>query len=519
MPGDVAPLILDGERLYLYRYWQYERQIILFLNNIIKAAKWDADWRLLQDGIQKYFGAEHAKGINWQIVASVGAVVNKFCVISGGPGTGKTTTVTRILALLAEQFQHQGLPIRIMLAAPTGKAAARLQESVAAVKKKLYGSDIPNVIPDTAMTLHRMLGSQPNSPYFYYNDTNPLPADVIVVDEASMVDLPLMAKLMAALPPQCRLILVGDRNQLASVEPGSVFADICNPQLLASFSGRFCEMVKRTTGMHLDQKTEDEGGLQDSLVELKHVYRFEGQGGIAMLGDAVQKGDMAAVEQIFEDDTLPEVSWREIKGCRFLQEMLSEHIAQNKYGYLQATVPEDVFADFDQFMVLCALRHGPFGVEEVNRLIERHLNKTSRKTPGQAFIKPIMVTRNDYNLHLFNGDIGLLWQQLDTVHGVFKGEAETYAKIPHYRLPPFEAAYAMTVHKCQGSEFDSVLLILPDQHAPVLTRELLYTAITRARKKVEVWGSKEVIQKAVESLIERESGIREALSMQINTSL
>jgi exodeoxyribonuclease V alpha subunit len=471
---------------------------------------------------------------DWQKVAAMAAVTRSFCVISGGPGTGKTSTVAKILSLLLS-YSEKPEKMRILLGAPTGKAASRLQEAITST-----GLVKEHALPK-ATTLHRMLGSLPNSPSFRHNAANKLAADVVIIDEASMVDLPLMAKLMQAVPPAARLILLGDRHQLASVQPGSVLGDICHCAVMNSFSDSFCCLSSELTEDSLapvlkNAASEERALLQDSFIELVQSYRFSPESSIAMLAGAVKEGHADAALDILLSGSGKngEVIWSELPSPEKIVSRLLKWPGFEQYARLQHPLDSDSCFDvLSRFRILCALRSGPYGMEKINSILASQIMRQSSKAvlpyspvagssqtyfPGQ----PLMVTRNDYSLQLFNGDVGVVLPdplQQDVLRVFFKNDSGTTHDIPPAMLPGYETVIAMTVHKSQGSEFDTVLLILPDHDFPVLTRELIYTAITRARHKVEIWGKKDIFRSAVSRRIRRSSGLSEALWGSADNSL
>jgi exodeoxyribonuclease V alpha subunit len=524
--GD-TPLVLDsGNRLYLRRYWQYENAIIRFIRERAVPFVDDLDLSRLGKDLEKLFPFHPPGETDWQKVAAVAAVTRSFTVISGGPGTGKTTTVSRILALLNGQYGGSR-QLRLLLGAPTGKAASRLQQAIAASGLLQNGAE-----PPQATTLHRMLGYLPNSPYFRHNAANPLAADVIVIDEVSMVDLPLLAKLMQAVPADARLILLGDRHQLSSVQPGSVLGDICRAEVMPRFSPEFCRLILELTGNSLEVSSftgmqPASPSLQDSFVELLQNYRFSPESDIARLSMAVQKGDGDGARDILLQAADGSIGWSEIRGAAELEKRLLEAPGVSHFVELQQPPdPDSCFALLDGFRILCALRKGPFGMEEVNAVFEENLaggvsdgyaKLQAGLPPGAGplpTVRPFMVTRNDYNLQLFNGDVGIMLpgpeDQLSR-RAFFRAPNGVLREVSPALLPGHETVFAMTVHKSQGSEFSRVLLILPDQDTPLLTRELLYTAITRARDRVDIWGSKAIFTAAVKRQIERTSGLAEGL--------
>lgn len=517
-PGEYCPLILDHRnRLYLYRYWEYEKKLS---DAIIKRAQEEintVDITLLQASLKRLFPKISDSDIDWQKVAALMATFKRFCVISGGPGTGKTFTVAKILALLCEQNRSDKL--EILLAAPTGKAAARLSETIRNAKKSLpCSADIINAIPSESYTIHRLLQTIPGSPYFVYNAAKPLNADIVVVDEASMVDLALMSKLVEAIADNTRLILVGDKDQLASVEAGSVLGDICDRDKDHGFSESFCQKVEEITQQKLDVNrvhTKISSALEDCIVVLKQSFRFEAGSAVGKLSRRVNSGDFDKVWELLK--THGQVSWQEILSPKALSRALSQEIVEGYAGYLNIADPLKALERFNRFQILGAVNIGPYGVNALNRLVEEILKQEALINPDQEWYRgrPVLITRNDYSLGLFNGDMGLTLpipgSDSQELYVCFPGDAGNFRSFLPYRLPEHETAFATTVHKSQGSEFDDILLVLTDKDYPVLTRELLYTAITRARNNISIWGTQHILKAAVARKIERTSGLRDAL--------
>ncbi|MCP4137308.1 MAG: exodeoxyribonuclease V subunit alpha [bacterium] len=514
------PLVLDKQgRLYLYRYWEYEQLLVEKINTWLGRNPADIDYTLLKEGLDRLFPvtAEKNKEIDWQRIAALAAIVRRFCVISGGPGTGKTATIVKILILLQEQAAAKNEESAIALVAPTGKAAARLKESIKQALHTLDCSeDIKQAIPEEAFTIHRLLGTQPGSPYFYYNAENRLPFNVVVVDESSMADLALMSKLFQAVSPDARLILLGDKDQLASVEAGAVLGDICDTGRSHGYSADFIAKIKEIEGEEFPLQREKQPAIADSLMVFHKSYRFGSNSGIGEVSRAIRDGNADRALELLKDEKYDDIRVSPVRPVKDLARALAKHVVPGYKSYLTAGTPEEAFDSFSSFTILCALRKGPYGVEKINEIVERILSEKGLIDPVNRWYRgrPIIVTRNDYTVKLFNGDVGIIFP--DPLSGnnsrFFIPTADrSLRKVLPLKLPAHETVYAMTVHKSQGSEFDNVLVVLPDKENPVLTRELLYTAITRARKRVDIWGSDELLRTIIKTPIKRKSGLRDTL--------
>ena len=537
-PGEFAPLILDASsRLYLHRYWRYEQNLAQAIRERAASPTDALDGAWLKTGLARLFPALAAGETDWQQVAAFAAVRKKFCVISGGPGTGKTRTVVLLLALLLEQADGK---LRIALAAPTGKAAARLQESVRNAKAALdCAPEIKAALPDEASTIHRLLGTVPNSAAFRHDAEHPLAADVIVVDEASMVDLALMAKLFAAIAPAARVVLLGDKDQLASVEAGNVLGDICGATAVNTFSPQFCEDFTRLTGRALPAERTTAGsrrreaaeresglsnapphgggyhaGLADCVVQLQKNYRFGAENGIHALSLAVNAGDAEAALALLRDGRQAGATCTPLPGANQMQAALRERVLASLRPCVAATDARTALTALNRVRILCALRTGPFGVWRVNTLVEEVFAEAGLIERGGPWYRgrPVMVTQNDYDLRLFNGDVGVIWPDASgALRAWFEGEGGELRALLPVRLPPHETVFAMTVHKSQGSEFEEVLLLLPDRESPVVTRELIYTGLTRASRHVELWLEEAAFRSALSRTVARASGLGDAL--------
>ncbi|WJN59479.1 exodeoxyribonuclease V subunit alpha [Pseudomonas sp. SO81] len=502
-PGAFAPLILEGERLYLARYQAYEQQLAAQL--LARAAdRPEVDEARLAESLARLF-AFNQQQPDWQRLAAAQAVRRRLAVISGGPGTGKTTTVVRLLAALLEQ--PGGDRLAIGLAAPTGKAAARMAEAIRNAKADLpLADELKTLLPEEARTLHRLLGSRGDSPAVRHDAARPLALDVLVVDEASMVDLALMAKLVAALPPQARLILLGDKDQLAAVEAGAVFAELCEGR---GFDAAAAAELQRITGQAVPVETP-RSALGDAVVLLTHSHRFAGDSGIGELARRINGGDAAGTLNLLREGRA-DLAWQAEPS----QPALLERLEQGYRPYLQAARkgdPAEAFAAFNAFRALTAQREGPWGVSGINEALEARIKRRyslaerERWYPGRA----VMVRQNDYALGLFNGDIGICLASEYGLRVYFEGEDGFRAFAPA-RLPSHDSAFAMTVHKSQGSEFSEVLLALPESPSSLLTRALFYTGITRAKHKVEIWGLPARLSEAVNGKAERAAGLAQRL--------
>ena len=509
--GDkVTPLVLDKGRFYLYRYWQYECAVAQALLQRAGGSV-ATDEALLDAGLNCYFPVGDNDEIDWQKVAAAVAVQKQLAVISGGPGTGKTTTVIKFLALYIEQQKAKGASFTIQLAAPTGKAAARLAESIANAKQKLnIDPQLKADIPSEASTLHRLLGVIPNSIRFRHDADNPLHLDLLVLDEASMVDLPMISRLLRALPPHARLVLLGDRDQLASVEAGSVLGDICSWPHQLDYSPTQAAQLNRLCRLPTPLSEGTLGGFADSLAMLYKSYRFDDQSGISYLARAVNAGSGAEVRKVIN------AGYKDLNYQYLSQDSYETMIttcvdtyAQLFNGLFAGDGPCQLLLSMTRFQLLCARREGVYGVSGLNERIYKGLQARGLiKDEGSWYPgRPIMITRNDPALSLFNGDIGIVaYDESGRLKVWFEQSGEMRSVLPS-RLPEHETVFAMTVHKSQGSEFERVVMILPPTDSALLSRELLYTGITRAKKTLDIIATEPVLLSATSRRTERAGGL------------
>ncbi|TEW51809.1 exodeoxyribonuclease V subunit alpha [Psychromonas algicola] len=468
---------------------------------------------------------------DWQKISAALALTSARCVISGGPGTGKTTTVVKLLALLLQAQPD----LNIKMVAPTGKAAARLTESITnALGDLALDKTVAQLIPSEASTIHRLLGVRNNSAHFRHNQDNPLVLDLLLVDEASMVDLPLMAKLLSALPDHARLILLGDKDQLASVEAGAVLGDICS-FIEAGYSQEKAEQLAELTGFEsLSTNINNNVNqlMSDKLCLLRKSYRFDQFSGIGYLASMVNKGGVKAEQLSALCEQYDDLSYH-INDPQ--SDAVFEKLVIDGYGpYLSALAEanksiiehgnrdaaKQLLKQFNDFKILCATREQEWGVEQLNHRCEKILQKAGllarRFDSTQTWYigRPVMVTENSYHLNLFNGDIGLCLEGED-------GQLRVYFVMPDgsvadyqpSRLPSHQTVFAMTVHKSQGSEFSHTLLALPNYALPVVNRELIYTGITRAKKQLTLMADLSLVASAIRSRASRNSRLTERLAI------
>ncbi|MDD3935847.1 exodeoxyribonuclease V subunit alpha [Rhodoferax sp.] len=489
--GPNSPLVLDGARLYLRRNWQAEQSIRASI--AARLAQPCPAPVYLTETLSQLFGAgQSGTAPDWQKVACALAARKRLTLITGGPGTGKTTTVVRLLALLQSDPERQHTPLRIALAAPTGKAAARLGESIASALQKLP-EHLQQHIPTQAVTLHKLLQVRSN----LTQDAVPgLAVDLVVVDEASMIDLDMMARLLAAVPLSASLVLLGDKDQLASVEAGAVMGQLCAEADLGRYTPDTLAWLAKTTGADVSAWAGSGSALAQQTVMLRLSHRFAGDSGIGQWARAVNAGDVVGVEKLWRQapgwQATTATSVDRLQPGQLQDPRLTALVKHGWKTWLQTLQPlktsecSDAQAlaalqEFAKFQVLCAVRDGPWGVNNLNQRIAGSLGLPLE---GWYAARPVMVTRNDYNLKLMNGDIGLCLNHTRGLRVAFPDGQGGVRWVLPARLDAVETVFAMTVHKSQGSEFDHVALVLPDRPVAVLTRELLYTGMTRAMARL-----------------------------------
>ena len=505
------PLRLVDGTLYLDRYWRQEQVIASAIDTAVSRPAPVLDADRLRTAVTRLFGSDD---VDRQRLAAVVAAHRWFSVIAGGPGTGKTTTVAKLLALLQDQ---PGKPLRIALAAPTGRAGARLLEAVTSETGSLAGEDQDRLGGLHASTLHRLLGYKPGArTRFRHDRENPLPYDVVVVDEASMVSLTMMSRLVDALRPSTRLILVGDPDQLASVEAGAVLGDLVQRRVIGddSIASRV-EAVANADLRDLDT-AERTAALTSGVVRLSHVYRFAGE--IKSLAEAVRAGDVDAVFEVFgRGSASMEFVDTDLgagdKALRAGDKALRADVVRAGEDVVAAARRGDPGAAVTALgghRLLCAHRAGPYGVTHWSRQAEDWLRQAIDGYGSEGFWyvgRPLLVTSNDYQLRLFNGDTGVVVDVAGEPRAAFRRDGSVDV-LPTSRLSDVQTLHAMSVHRSQGSQFDRVTLILPPPESPLLTRELFYTAITRAKEHVRIIGSADALARAVQRPIVRASGLR-----------
>jgi exodeoxyribonuclease V alpha subunit len=514
-----TPFILHNERLYFQRYFKYETSIIHKLNDLIAAEKTVLANRMSQLESQrtliqslktdyKLDNLTTKEKVDWQLVAVTQALLNNFTIITGGPGTGKTTTLAKLLIVLYALDPNA----TVALAAPTGKASMRMLESLKGSTLNFTNETREKIGQLVPSTIHSLLGYKRESVNFKHNADNPLPYNWVVVDEASMIDVPMFSKLLAALGDSTRIILLGDKDQLASVEAGSLLGDLCQTlPSLNQFSNETAQWINQfitddDRKINAEFIDDTKQLLAGHIIELKFSHRFNSQGAIGKVSRAVIEGDLEGLKSLIGAPTASNVTF----DFEYKEEILSKFV-EGYEAYINELDIAEALKKLNQLRVLVAVRESNRGMKAINKFIELHLRKKGLLKPDGDFYenRPIMVTRNMYDLELFNGDTGILRKDTSGNMKAYFEDAKGGVKsvLPAY-LTYSETVFAMTIHKSQGSEFNNVLVVLPEGTSnALLTRELLYTGITRAKDHITIQGKQDTIDYAVSTCVKRISGI------------
>jgi exodeoxyribonuclease V alpha subunit len=534
------PIVYTKNKLYMRRYFNFEQQVFgtveqksstqqvnlscsevnfLYSDEDIKQCISDIFPHVADNLSNQQANSE----IDWQKVAVANSLNKSFSVIAGGPGTGKTYTVTKLLAAMVALNQKQdstnqlATPLKMALVAPTGKAAQRLSESLINAVNGFEGqisNEVLDGIPTETQTIHRLLGVIPHTPNFRHNENNVLNIDVLLIDEVSMVDLAMMARIFRALPSHCKVILLGDADQLPSVSAGSVLNDIA-PRPFYGYSAENADYLKQITTCTVPKLTKKQAnsiklGVVDYVTFLTKSRRFDSDGGIGIIAKSVISGKYDESWSILnQSNGQNQVSHLQHDTMEWLKPLVEKYYLP----LFSCQSINEAFNLLSQFRILCAMRVGDQGVEKLNELVTNILveNNIIRHEEVMYHGRPIMITENNYVQGLYNGDIGFLWKhESGHLMAVFEGGSDSYKWIMTSKLPSFVTVYAMTIHKTQGSEFNHVAMVLPNQKDNrLLSRELLYTGITRAKNKLSIATNARVWRQGVETNVKRYSGYSE----------
>tara|TARA_R110002050_G_scaffold2220_10_gene13420 strand:- start:7930 stop:9702 length:1773 start_codon:yes stop_codon:yes gene_type:complete len=488
-PGEFKPLILEENRLYIQRYWKYENELVAWIKERTTRESSKLTKEVIET-VQEQFKANTSDKTDWQKVAVFLSVLKDFLIISGGPGTGKTFTVRKIIETIQGSCS---IPKRIALAAPTGKAAQRLSES--------FQNDSSNEIG--AQTIHKLLGARMDGS-FAFGKNRKLPYDVVIVDEASMLDIRLWIQLIRALSDQTKLIVLGDKDQLSSVEAGAVLGDICQGAENI-FSKNLVETLSGC-GVEVGAKEIETESLNDCIVLLTKSYRFGAQSGLKLLSEAINTENPTLAFEILTSSEIGDVHWIE-PDINTIPTIIKRYCV-DVFSRNSKESPGQQFEAYTNAQILCAIRKGDFGIERVNREAELTIKTKAGISRGREWFdgRFVLFTKNDSFLKVQNGETGIFFTGPNS-EGKVMVEGNENRQISVSRVKEYQPAYAITVHKSQGSEFENVVLILPNEHNPIITKELLYTAVTRARQNLLVVGSRGVVEQAILQRISRNSGL------------
>lgn len=512
--NETNAFVLENNKVYLHRYFSYESEIINAIRQLIEKENIDQKAKLLLDKttlIRKVFG-ENKKDVNWQLVAALMSYLHNFSIITGGPGTGKTTTIAKLLSIVYSINPQT----KVALTAPTGKAAARIKESILQAKSQITGlDDTTKLLFDNigSSTIHRLLGYKRGTHYFKHNAQNLLNYDIVIVDESSMIGVSLMAKLISAIAPDKQIIFLGDKDQLASVEAGSVFGDICQSQSeINHFGQESLNFLNRFSDYQFSKNDliTKENSLSEHIIELQKSYRFDKNKGIGQISDAVLNGklDHKEINNFEKDNEVRVFTDYKSKDFEAFYELYQTYISE------QDTL--NAIKEFSKVRLLSPVHKGEFSVEYFNQKIEAFLKNKGFLFPQFGFYhnQAIMITQNDYHLKLFNGDIGLIREDdKGVLQAYFEAEDGTLRSISPNFINQYKTVFAMTIHKSQGSEFEHVAVVLPQQEdIKILSKELLYTGLTRAKKNLWIFAKASTLEKVSQKPVQRASGITERLN-------
>lgn len=503
--GSLKPLVLEEGRLYLHKYWKFEEE---FTRWILKRSSGLHDVTDLQKDAIRHFikGREDLFEINWQEIALCLSFIKDLVVISGGPGTGKTYTVLNIIAAHTVASKNNNEDFKVALAAPTGKAARRLVDSIEDGKDSLPDK-FKHLLGEVteAQTVHKLLGASYRGNRFKFDQNNHLPYDLIIIDEASMLDIHMWVRLIRAIGPDTKLVVLGDKDQLASVEAGSILGDLCGGT--NSFSNEIAETIEQMIGVSLPLSEAGTPSINDSLVFLTKSYRFKENSGIQKLAGAINDQNADKVLELLQSKNYPDLHWFEPDQSSF-EKILHRYGITHHKDYVAFQDERRIDASHKK-KILCAIRKTKLGVDSINNAVEIGIKRKNSLITSTEWYdgRLVMATKNDSTLRIRNGEMGIFNSKSNKIQ--FEGEHKV--SISPSRMTDHEGAFAITIHKSQGSEFDDVAIILPERDSAVLSKEILYTAVTRARKNTLVVGSKDIILKTVKRSVSRHSGVKDKI--------
>ncbi|AKZ66078.1 exodeoxyribonuclease V subunit alpha [Candidatus Palibaumannia cicadellinicola] len=526
-----TPLVLDNNMLYLHRLWQYECTIANFFNRPLMIINNQINYKLVSTVLDSIFSKNnHNHIMNWQKIAIAIAITSKVALISGGPGTGKTNTLAKLLVallLINTDSTNYSARLRIIITTPNSQMISRLREYIMlSMNNLILDNSLRNKIVYQIMSIPRLLGVLPNSKRMRYNCDNKLNVDILIIDDASMIDLQMMANIINAIPNQTKVIFFGDYYQLASVETGAVFRDICKFADTSGYSEiRSQYLVSLTSCRKIFYRSENnyrQNKIADIFCCLRTNYRFKDSSGISHLANAIKAGNIKDTIALLNSIKYPEINYIPRSNKNDYKNMVDDFVTGYQY-YLklvhQGKSHHKILEYFNKYRILAVLREGQFGVNNLNSSIEHALicyGLIKKTISFSCYVgQPIIIMRNSPLLELYNGDIGIVL--LDSKHtrllAYFPLYDGTIKTVPINCLPKYETAFTITVHQSIGSEFTNTALVLPDNILPVLTRELLYTGVTRACKNLSIYAphNKEVLVHTINSTINRRSGLKEKL--------